>query len=288
MDVKRREAHFANSAIAVEYEGERAAAIVEFLFRHIAEAGPTEPHTTYRVLPQIAPQLAPQLAPQAASLVLRRADVTLYRGSADAECADLLMGDSTHALAACSHGGLLFHAAGLAWQGRGLLLPGRIASGKTTLSAWLATRGFDFLSDELIFIPSGTNTLHALTRPLNVKAPARSVLRPYFDFDHHAAQLLSTPRGDLTPIDLLRPQNELSTSEIKTIILPHYVPEAAFKLETLSPGRAAFTLVDTVVNARNLPDHGLPELARLARSLPVRQLVYSNFAQIVDQLDAFK
>jgi len=94
MDLKRREVHFANSAIAVEYEGERAAAMVEFLFRRIADAGPVEPHTTYRVLPQ------------AAELVLRRADVTLYRGSSDAECADLLMGDSTHELADRSTGGL--------------------------------------------------------------------------------------------------------------------------------------------------------------------------------------
>jgi hypothetical protein len=272
----RREVHFANSAIAVEVEGERAAAIVKFLFRSISAEGTAQPHVTYRVWSG------------AAELVLRRADVTLYRGSSEAECADILLGDSTHALADRSSGGLLFHAAGLVWQGRGLLLPGRIASGKTTLSAWLALRGFDFLSDELIFVPTGSTTMHALTRPLNVKSPSRSALRPYFDFDRHAAQLLSTPRGDLIPVELLRPQNELSAAALHAIILPQYAPDAAFKLEALSPARAAFALVDTLVNARNLPNHGMPELARLARSIPVQQLVYSNFAQIADRLEAFK
>jgi hypothetical protein len=272
----RREVHFANSAVALEYEGERAAALVEFLFRHIAAAGPAQPHLTYRVWPQ------------AADLVLQRDESILYCGSSAAECADLLMGDSTHALADRSTGGLLFHAAGLAWQGRGLLLPGRIASGKTTLSAWLTQQGFDFLSDELIFVPTGATTLHALTRPLNVKAPSRSVLRPYFDFDHQAAQLLSTPRGDLIPIELLRPENELSVPALQTIILPQYASEAAFKMETLSPGQAAFALIDTVVNARNLPDHGLPELARLARLIPAQRLVYHDFAQLTDRLEAFK
>jgi hypothetical protein len=276
MDLKRREAHFANNAIAVEYEGERAAALVEFLFRRIADAGPAEPHVTYRILPQ------------AAELVLRRANVTLYRGSSTAECADILLGDSTRALADRSNGGLLFHAAGLMWRGRGLLLPGRIASGKTTLSAWLTTQGFDFLSDELIFIPSGSNTMHALMRPLNVKSPSRSVLRPYFDFERHAAQLLSTPRGDLIPIELLRPENAVSAPALATIVLPQYAPNTAFKLERLSPGQVAFSLIDTVVNARNLPDHGLPELARLARLIPAQQLVYSNFAQLADRLDIFK
>jgi hypothetical protein len=272
----RREVHFANSAVALEYEGERAAALVEFLFRHISDTGPTEPHVTYRVLAQ------------AADLVLQRDEAILYRGPSAAECADRLMGDSTHALADRSTDGLLFHAAGLAWQGRGLLLPGRIASGKTTLSAWLTRQGFDFLSDELIFVPTGTTTLHALTRPLNVKSPSRSVLHPYFDFDQQAAHLLSTPRGDLIPIELLRPQNELSVPALQTIILPYYAPDAVFKLEMLSPGRAAFTLIDTVVNARNLPDHGMPELARLARLVPAQQLIYSNFAQLTDHLATFK
>jgi hypothetical protein len=276
MDLRRREAHFANSAIAVEYEGERAAAIVEFLFRRIATTGPTEPHTTYRVVAQ------------AAELVLRRADVTLYRGSSAAECADLLLGDSSRALADRSRGGLLFHAAGLSWQGHGLLLPGRIASGKTTLSAWLATQGFDFLSDELIFVAVDSTIMQSLTRPLNVKSPSRSVLRPYFDFDQHATQLLSTPRGDLVPIELLRPENQLSAPDLSTIILPQYAPDAVFQLEALSPGRAAFALVDTVVNARNLPDHGLPELARLTRAIPVQRLTYSRFAQLIDQIEAFK
>jgi hypothetical protein len=232
---------------------------------------------------------------QADQLLLQRDDVALYRGSSAAECADILMGDSTHELADRSSGGLLFHAAGLVWQSRGLLLPGRIASGKTTLSAWLTMQGFDFLSDELIFVPAGSTIMQALTRPLNVKSPSRSVLRPYFDFDRFAAQLFSTPRGDLIPVELLRPQNELRAPTLHAIILPRYAAAADFKLESLSPAQAAFALIETLINARNLPDQGMPELARLARSVPAQQLVYSDFAQLVysdfaqlvDQLEAF-
>ncbi|HTP07098.1 MAG TPA: hypothetical protein VMP08_02520 [Anaerolineae bacterium] len=269
----RREVHFARSAVALEYEGKRAAAIIDFLFQHIDDTGPARPHVTYRI------------DQQATELVLQRAEVTLYRGVSDAECADILLGDSTHELADRSTDGLLFHAAALAWQGRGLLLPGRVAAGKTTLSAWLTTCGFDFLSDELIFVPTGSATLQALTRPLNVKSSARSVLRPYFDFDRHAAQLLSTPRGDLIPAELLRPANKLNAVTPHAIILPQYVAGADFKLAPLSSAQAAFALIDTVVNARNLPDHGLPELARLARSIPAYQLTYNHFAQIGDRLE---
>ncbi len=269
----RREVHFANSAVTVEHEGERAAAVIEFLFQHIDAAGPAQPHMSY------------QLRQQADDLILQRDQLTLYRGPSAAECADILMGDSTRELADRSGGGLLFHAAALAKHRRGLLLPGRIASGKTTLSAWLTTRGFDFLSDELIFVPAGSITLHALTRPFNVKSPARSVVRPYFDFDRHAAQLLSTPRGDLIPVEVLRPENELGTVDLKIIILPKYSPEADFEWRALSQAQAAFALVDSLVNARNLPDHGMPELARLARAFPVYQLIYSDFAQLTHRVE---
>jgi hypothetical protein len=272
----QREVHFANSAVSVECEGERAAAIVEFLFRHIDNAGPARPHVAYRLLQQ------------GGDLVLQRDRISLYRGPSSAECADQLLGDSTRALADRSRGGLLFHAAGLAWHGRGLLLPGRIASGKTTLSAWLTTRGFDFLSDELVFVPGGSTILLALTRPLNVKSSARLILRPCFDFDRHATQLLSTARGDLVPAELLRPNNESSAAALNVIILPRYAPEAGFQLASLSQAQAAFALVDTVVNARNLPDHGVPELARLARSIPAYQLVYSDFTQLAERLEAFR
>jgi hypothetical protein len=47
-------------------------------------------------------------------------------------------------------------------------------------------------------------------------------------------------------------------------------------------------LIDTVVNARNLPEHGMPELARLARLVPAQQLVYHDFTQLADQLATFK
>ena len=270
---ERRSVHFANSAVTLEYAGERAASIVDFLFHTIPAHGPAQPHITYR------------LWQQAADLMLFRDDTLLYQGPSPAECADVLMGDSTHALADRSHGGVLFHAAGVVWQGGGLLLPGKIGAGKTTLAAWLATRGFDFLSDELIFVPTGSTALQALTRPLNVKSPARSVLRPYFDFAHHAAQLLSTPRGDLIPHTLLRSGNHLDSVPLSRIILPRYVPQAPFELRPLSKAQAVFALLECLVNARNLPNHGIPQVSQLVQAAPAYRMTYSDFESLIGKLE---
>jgi len=46
------------------------------------------------------------------------------------------------------------HAAGLARQGKGVLVPGASGSGKSTTSVALVRAGFDFLSDDTVFLTS--------------------------------------------------------------------------------------------------------------------------------------
>ena len=50
---------------------------------------------------------------------------------------------------------MLFHAAALTWQSRGILLPAFTGAGKSTLTAWLLGQGFSYLTDELAFVPAG-------------------------------------------------------------------------------------------------------------------------------------
>jgi hypothetical protein len=49
--------------------------------------------------------------------------------------------------------GMIVHAAGLEWEGRGYLFPGKSGAGKSTLSRLFATgRGFEMLSDDRIVV----------------------------------------------------------------------------------------------------------------------------------------
>ena len=41
-----------------------------------------------------------------------------------------------------------------------------------------------------------------------------------------------------------------------------------------------------LVNARNLPDHGLSEVARLAQVAPAYRMSYADFGQIGERLEA--
>lgn len=272
----RRLISFAGSAVAIEYSGSRIATIVDFLYRYVPADSDVPPHVTYRARPGVQP----------GALTLYRDDTLIYEGDSEAALAELLMGDSCHHLADRSRGGLLFHAAGLAWQGKGLMMPGGIGAGKTTLATWLVAQGLDYLTDELVFVPHGADTIQTFARPLNVKKASRVALQAAlpFDLEAHATHILSTPRADLIPPTLLKPV-QLSEPPLGLIIFPHYLPGGDLTLRPLSKAQAGLALMECLINARNLPGHGFSQVARLAQTAPAYKLSYANFDQIKDRIE---
>jgi hypothetical protein len=272
---------FAGSTVGVEYEGDGAARIIDFLYRDIPPvADPGLAHITFRLLSDEGSD----------RLRLYRAETLLYEGDAAAKAADLLLSESCYQLANCSQGGVLFHAGALALpgKGKGWLLPGGIGAGKTTLTAWLLTRGLDYLTDELAFVPDGSETMQTFARPLNLKRSARAALRDHFDLERHADRMLSTSAGDLIAPEALQPARLAGApgaTLVSTIIFPRYQAGSDFVWRPLSKAQAGLALMKCLVNARNLPEHGFPQISRLAKTVPAYHMTYSNFDQIEAQLE---
>lgn len=204
----------------------------------------------------------------------------------EAVLAERWLGDACYHLADRSQGGLLLHAAALTWQGRGLILPGVSGTGKTTLTAWLLTQGFDYLTDELVFIPAGADTLQVFTRPLNLKANVSAALAQFVDIEGQAESILSSSTSLLVPPAVLKPTNTLSEPTLYLIIFPRYCSCSQFNLRPFSRARAGMFLMECLINARNLPDHGFAEIARLCRQVPAYQMSYSKFDQLAEQMDS--
>lgn len=266
---------FAGSAVLIEYEGPQPEKIVEYLYGDISGDDDIAPHLTFCLVENAAGQLR-----------LTQDDNLLYEGDSMATAADLLLGKSCYHLADRSQGGLLFHAGGLCRQGKGLLLPGTMGAGKTTLTAWLLSRGFDYLTDELVFVPQGAETIQPFPRPLNFKRPARSLFEHQLDFDGQDNQILSAGSTDLIPPTLFSPNTALSEPRLRLIIFPHYQVDGRFELLQLSRAQAGLELMQCLINARNLPDHGFSEVTRLARAVPAYNMTYANFAQVESHIDS--
>lgn len=88
----------------------------------------------------------------------------------------------------------MVHAAGLALQGKGLLLAGQSGAGKTTLALALLRAGFDFLGDDTVFLSHDQRGLLAQAFP-----DETDVMPQTFEFfpELRRHMISSEPRGHL-------------------------------------------------------------------------------------------
>jgi len=71
---------------------------------------------------------------------------------------------------------------------------------------------------------------------------------------------------------------------LAAILFPRYQAEGELVFEAVSPARAGLMLMEVLVNARNLPDRGLGEIAHLCRATLAYALLYSRFEQIGERI----
>ena len=174
---------------------------------------------------------------------------------------------------------LVFHAAGLTWQDQGVLLCGVSGSGKSTLTAVLTTAGAAYLSDEMVAV-SGAQML-GFSRSLVLKEGSAFVWQE----GAFSEELLALPGGLfwLRP-SLLRPDCVRQTARPGLILFPRYEDGAALTVRPLSPAETFYTLMQHLVNARNLAQYGLTAVRQLAQQTTAYQLTYGNAPQVVDWL----
>ena len=259
---------FGGSNVRIDYTGAAAATVVDFLYRDIPRDHQTAGGVTLR------------LQSRDEMFVLECEQARRYQGTSAAVAASILLRESMFHLANHNRHGLLIHAAAVHCQGGCLLMPGKTAAGKTTLTAWLTQQGLGYLTDELVHIPLGSRDVHAFTRPLNVKASARHALAGVISFVR-GPDVLDGPGATLVRAERLDHRAASpEASRLAGIVFPRYQTGSQFHVAALTKGRTAFRLTECLINARNLPAHGLHELARLARAVRSHEVRYSEFSQL--------
>ncbi|MFP4396420.1 MAG: hypothetical protein ACLFTI_14280 [Anaerolineales bacterium] len=291
--LQRRRIVLGGVVVDVSSRGARAASLVDFLLGPQVRSGASRVAAWSEEIDDAPPvhyHLAFDDRPVA---TLCRNGALIHTGESRGAVAELLLGEIGRHLATHARAGPMFHAAAVALdRERGVLLPGVIAAGKTTLTAWLlASQGLAYLTDELVFVPQATATLRGFSRPLNLKPGGWAALRRELAPDFFAAEAsgatLSYDGGLLIAPSALTPVSTRATAPLRLILFPHYAPDADFELRLLSRAQAGMRLMACLVNARNLPAHGLAEIARLARQAPAYELRYAGLDQLAARLPPF-
>jgi hypothetical protein len=97
---------------------------------------------------------------------LLRDGTTRARELDKGECLLFLLGEILQTLVTDLRSGVALHSGAVLWGEQGILIAGASGVGKSCLSAWLLSRGFHYLTDELVVLRSKVPRFAALRRPL--------------------------------------------------------------------------------------------------------------------------
>jgi hypothetical protein len=162
------------------------------------------------------------------------------------------------ALDGCGH--LILHAGGVEHDGAGVVFPGEMEAGKTTLAAGLVRSGYGYLTDEGVAIDRETLRIHPYPKPLSIDRgawPLFPELEPDADLatDAYKADQWQVPPGDI------RPDAVGSSCPVAVIVFPRYEEGIDTSVEPL--GRAE-ALIELAKNTYKFDEQGAPALELLA------------------------
>jgi len=176
--------------------------------------------------------------------------------------------------------GVSLHSGVVGWNGRSVLIPGDSGAGKSSLTAWFVSKGFDYVSDELAVLNG--EAIVGFPRSLMLRSGADtavSQLPRFADFTMRQAGSALLVQPDDPAIA------RLGDLPCGLIIFPAFKRGVGLTIESISPAKACVRLAACTGNTHSLADGWFAELNKLVRRVPAVELSYGAFTQIDDVVD---
>lgn len=184
------------------------------------------------------------------------------------------------------HHYLTVHAAALEYGGKAVVMPAPPGSGKSTLCAGLASRGWRLLSDELTLISLKDGLISPLGRPISLKNASLEVISEYIPTAIFGRVTQDTSKGSVGHMKISAAQvarlNEKARP--KWIIFPRYVPDARAELTIRSK---AISMLELGRNAFNYSVLGLSSYELLSDIVSSCNCYNFNYSKLDDAISIF-
>lgn len=192
------------------------------------------------------------------------------------------------AVTAHAHHYVVYHAAVLERGGRALVLPAPPGSGKSTLTAALAQRGWRLLSDELALLDPRDGQLYGLARPVNLKNQAIALMRAFAPGAVLTEPVPDTLKGTLSlmkaPGDAIARVRE--GARAAWVVVPSFEAGAEASLEPLPKAQAHLLLAEQAFNYDIHGVDGFEATANLVDGADCHAFTYSRLDDAVRIFDA--
>ena len=185
-----------------------------------------------------------------------------------------------------AHHFLTLHAAVLERNGCAVIMPAPPGSGKSTLCAGLASRGWRLLSDELTLISLADGLITPLGRPISLKNQSLEVIRKFYpevvlnqvthDTAKGSVSHMKVPPGHVEQLE--------ERARPKWLVFPKYVPDTKAEL---TPRSKANSLLELGRNSFNYPVLGLAGFELLADVISASDCYDFRYSQLEEAISLF-
>lgn len=189
-------------------------------------------------------------------------------------------------VASHAHRYLILHAAVLARGSYAVVLPAPPGSGKSTLTAALAYRGWRLLSDELTLIDPLTGLVHGLARPISLKNESIEAISRFLPDARLGPVIPDTKKGAIA--FLPAPLNAIDDigvpARIDWVIAPRFKRGAR---PSMAPVPRPETFRTLITNAFNYNVHGRAGFEALGRVVSRARSFAFEYGDLDDAIAAF-
>jgi len=263
---------YSGEFVAIKWRGRESLNLIDFLCCDLDRDEEAYPREVYQLF----------VDRKISRYELLKGQHQLYAGDDYYELAYTLINEIIYQVIMDQKDGLAIHAAAVGTDNGAILLPGQSGFGKSTFTAWLVSRGYRYLTDELVILDTESATIAPLTRPISFKSGSFSVVGKLISFE--SKDIIAGPNGMMMPHRLLNQHFIKHKAPLSFILFPRYKPGAFAEITHLSGALGCARLMECYVNARNIEDHGISCLAEIIRNTPVYSLTYGSFEGLHEML----
>jgi hypothetical protein len=181
---------------------------------------------------------------------------------------------------------LLLHAGVVERDGYALVFPALPGSGKSTLTAALATRGYRLLSDEFGVVCLEDSRLRPMLRPIALKNASIDVIRRWAPGATIGPRFPKTRKGTVAHLapDRAAVDRRDESARAAAVIFPRFDADIEFELSPVGRSHAFARLAVNSFNFERLGPDGFDALARLVHQCQCFELRYSSLERAVEEL----
>jgi hypothetical protein len=186
-------------------------------------------------------------------------------------------------IATSAHRYLIIHAAVLEKAGRGIIMPGVPGSGKSTLCAAMALRGWRLLSDEMVLLDPATRAITPVPRPVSLKNESIGIIRGFSATAEIGPAAKDTAKGTVAHLKPSKTSIRLAgaTSRPHAIVFPKYQAGSRTRLAEKAKNSALLEIQENAFNTHILGKVGFESATSLINSCPVFSLEYSRLEEVL-------